>query len=167
MQRFLNRERLTVYPRIFVVAYIVIYGYMTLSGSGSLDYNGKPIGSDFVAFWAASQLILSGQAPEIYDHEKLFQAEEKSAGKRYPLPINYPPVFASVHGAFFTPPIFAFPYPLALDILFPLYYDPPSDCTASHYHLAHSCLSSRLRKLHPWPNGFANRRDYRDRLSPL
>ena len=90
MQRFLNRERLTVLPSNFRCPYMAIYGCMILFGSGSLDYFRKPIGSDFVAFWAASQMILSGQAAEIYHHEKLFQVEERIAGKRYPLPISYP-----------------------------------------------------------------------------
>ncbi len=64
---WLTRERLTVYPRIIVVLYILVGGYLILLpgllGHGLVDRLGKPIGTDFAVYWTASKLALGGNRP--------------------------------------------------------------------------------------------------------
>lgn len=90
---WLNEERIRVYSRIFLVLYILIYGYFIFAGNGMLDVNGKPIGSDFVQYWAASKIILSGNPIDVYDLHKLFSMEKSITGINYFLPMHYPPTF--------------------------------------------------------------------------
>lgn len=90
---WLNKERLTVYPRIFVAVYLIIYAYWIFSGSGIIDRNNNPIGGDFIGFWAASKIILSGNPSDVYNHEKLFTTEQKITGVPYLIPIFYPPSY--------------------------------------------------------------------------
>jgi len=90
---WLNKKRISVYPRIFVVSYLIIYGYWVFWGSGVIDVNGKPIGSDFVGYWAASQIVLSGHPADVYDQNKLYSVERNVTGITYLLPINYPPSY--------------------------------------------------------------------------
>jgi hypothetical protein len=94
---FLNRERLTVYPRIFLVLYLLVGGYWILggwcAGGQPCDRLGKPVGTDFVQYWAASRLTLDGDAVSVYHPGKFFEAELQVAGGVYPVPWFYPPTF--------------------------------------------------------------------------
>ena len=58
---WLNQERLTVYPAIFLGVYLILYGFLTLGGSGLLDREGFPLGRDFSHYWVASSLALAGE----------------------------------------------------------------------------------------------------------
>jgi hypothetical protein len=95
--KFLDSERLKVYPRIFIILYILIGAYWFLPGLLTqgihLDPLGKPIGSDFVCFWTASQLALSSQSANLYSPDKFYAAEQNVAKVFYPLPWQYPPTF--------------------------------------------------------------------------
>src|SRR5512139_1809356 len=94
---FLNRERLTCYPRIFLVLYLLVGGYMILGGwfteEKLSDRLGKPIGADFVQYWAASHLALAGEAATVYDPTKFYEVERQVTGVFYPVPWLYPPTF--------------------------------------------------------------------------
>jgi hypothetical protein len=94
---FLNRERLTVYPRIFLILYLLVGGYLILggffAGGKAWDQMGKPVGADFVQYWAASRLTLAGNAVTIYQPSKFFEAERQVTGVFYPVPWLYPPMF--------------------------------------------------------------------------
>jgi hypothetical protein len=95
--RFLNRERLTIYPRIFLALYLVLGGYWIMgglvTGKGPTDRLGKPVGGDFVTYWAASRLALSGKAAAVYDSNYLYEAERQVTGVFSPQPWHYPPTF--------------------------------------------------------------------------
>jgi hypothetical protein len=94
---FLNRERLTVYPRIFLILYLLIGGYWILgglfSGGSPVDRLGKPIGADFVQYWAASHETLAGHAVTVYHPRQFIATERQVAGVNYPVPWLYPPTF--------------------------------------------------------------------------
>ena len=91
---WLTKERIKVYSRMFLVFYVIIYGYWILSGTtGIVDGQGKPIGSDFLGYWTASKIILSGNPTDVYDQAKLFSMEESISGIRYLVPVNYPPIY--------------------------------------------------------------------------
>ena len=89
----LDRERLNTYPKIILVLYVVIYGFWIFSGSGNADLMGKPIGGDFSAFWAASHMVLSGEAAAVYKDDIIFAVEKSIAGVDYRNPVPYPPVW--------------------------------------------------------------------------
>jgi alpha-1,2-mannosyltransferase len=95
--KLLTRERLKVYPRIILILYILVGGYMillpALLGHGLVDRMGKPVGADFAAFWTASKVALAKEPATIYDLSK-FQAIQKSLiGAEFPLAWFYPPTF--------------------------------------------------------------------------
>lgn len=93
--RWINRERLKVYPRIFVVVYLAIaIGWISM-GDGALDRRGEPIGSDFVSFYASSALALDGEPAKAYDFASHSAAEKVAVGGRAIAYYSwhYPPVF--------------------------------------------------------------------------
>lgn len=94
---WLTRERLTVYPRIVVVLYILLGGYLILLpgllGHGLVDWLGKPIGTDFAVFWTASKVALAGEPATVYDFSKLQAIQKSLIGADFPLVWFYPPTF--------------------------------------------------------------------------
>jgi hypothetical protein len=63
-----------------------------------IDPTGKPVGADFLCFWAAGGMALEGRAADTYDFDQLLVAEQKSMqwkeGQSAPrLPWMYPPTF--------------------------------------------------------------------------
>jgi len=90
---------------MFLAFYVIIYGYWILSGTGIIDGQGKPIGSDFLGYWTASKIILAGNPSDVYDHIKLFSMEESISGIRYLVPVNYPPTYFLM-----VAPLSLFPY---------------------------------------------------------
>lgn len=67
IQHWLNRERLTNYPRILLALYLISAVLMVATSHQGLDAFKKPLGHDFITYWAASQLALSGNAVGAYD----------------------------------------------------------------------------------------------------
>ncbi|MCB9761096.1 MAG: DUF2029 domain-containing protein [Alphaproteobacteria bacterium] len=109
----LDRERLTVYPRIFAALYLLIGGGWLLSGPGLLDRGGKPLGGDFITFYAASELVLSGAPDAVFDLERLHAVEQAVIG----VPIDrfawhYPPT-----ALLLVAPLAALPFVAALGIV--------------------------------------------------
>ena len=101
----LDRERLNTYPKIILFLYVVIYGFWIVSGTGYSDRMGKPIGADFSAFWATSQMVLSGQAAAVYEDDIIFAVEKSITGVDYRNPVPYPPIFF-----FIVAPLALLPY---------------------------------------------------------
>lgn len=91
---WLNRERLTAYPRIFLLLYLVAaITWMALSHQG-LDPRNKPLGYDFAAAWAASHLALSGTPAAAYEVGAIARAEQLAVpGNQSVTPWLYPPNF--------------------------------------------------------------------------
>ena len=64
---WLDAERARAYARILLAVTLAgALGWIALS-SGGLDRQGKPIGADFVGFYAASRLALDGRPALAYD----------------------------------------------------------------------------------------------------
>ena len=61
---WLNRERLSMYPRIILALFITV-GLKLVWISKNIQ-EGQPLGYDFITFWAASQLALAGHAQDAY-----------------------------------------------------------------------------------------------------
>jgi alpha-1,2-mannosyltransferase len=110
---FLNSKRLTIYPRIFLALYVIIAGYWMLGGlmpgHAPVDRLEKPIGSDFLQFWTASNLALTSRAWAVYEPNLFYAAQQKVTGVFYPLPWHYPPSFLLI-----VLPLAFLPYLLSL-----------------------------------------------------
>jgi hypothetical protein len=91
---WLTEDRVRIYPRILLALYLVLgIGWVVLS-KDHVDRSAKPLGYDFITFWAASDLALEGRATDAYDTLKIFAAEKQAvpAGRSIYL-WHYPPVF--------------------------------------------------------------------------
>jgi hypothetical protein len=108
---WLTHDRVHAYLRIlFGLSLATVMGWTVLA-RGGLDRLGKPLGTDFLSFWAASKLALSGHPALVYDVSAHAAAEQA--------------VFPAAHigyAAYFYPPLYlliclplaAFPYLPAL-----------------------------------------------------
>jgi len=90
---WLNRERLTIYPWIIFVGYLLTLAYFYFSGSGLIDGRGDPIGGDFSHYWVASLLALQGRAAEVYQPATFLAAQKQFFGVAVPLIWLYPPTY--------------------------------------------------------------------------
>lgn len=108
---WLTVDRLRVYPRIFLTIYFITIVVLGATSSGKVDMLGKPLGSDFVSFYAAGKLVQSGQAPLVYDTLVHFSAEKSAVGNDtigY-YSFTYPPMILLL-----VTPLAVFPYLVAL-----------------------------------------------------
>jgi hypothetical protein len=63
---WISEQTLKVYPRmVFAVMLAVAFGWFHGAAHG-VDSNGKPIGYDFITYYAASKMALAGHAAEAY-----------------------------------------------------------------------------------------------------
>ena len=91
---WLTAERARAYGWIWLGLTAVIAVGWVLASKGGLDPTGKPIGTDFVSFWSASQLALGGHPSGAYDVATHHAREIALAGRD------------TGYAAFFYPPIF-------------------------------------------------------------
>jgi hypothetical protein len=64
-----------VYPRMAVAVYIVAAIIIVVTATSMIDLFGKPLGYDFITFWAASHLTLGGDAAAAFDAHRILTAE--------------------------------------------------------------------------------------------
>jgi hypothetical protein len=76
---WLNRERLSLYPRIILALFVVLDLRFVWMSKNMFDLTGKPLGCDVITFWAASHLALSGHAQDAYNMPLLFKVEQIGA----------------------------------------------------------------------------------------
>ncbi len=108
---WLNRERFTRYPRLFLLLFIVLGIAWALLAKNHVDLKGKPLGYDFITFWAASYLGLHNHAPLAYDLASIFRAEQAAV-----------PASNSVFVWYYPPTFYVLILPLALLAYFPAYW---------------------------------------------
>jgi alpha-1,2-mannosyltransferase len=144
---WLNRERLRVYPKIFLVAYALTFTGWVIASHGMVSREGKPIGVDFQVNWVASELALSGQPSAVYDVKRFHALEEAAVGQRtFVAPMIYPPTFLVI-----ALPTALLPYLWALGIWMVL--------TFSGYALVLRKIVPRTETMWPalaFPGAFAN-----------
>jgi len=100
---WLNRKRLLIYPRIILALFLVIGISWVLLSENMVDLKGKPLGYDFITFWAASYVGLAGHAPDAYNISLLFKAENFAV-----------PASKSVYVWYYSPSFYLTVLPLAL-----------------------------------------------------
>jgi hypothetical protein len=94
---WLNRERLTMYPRIILAGYILCGAYLVWSAASSptglTDFLKRPLGADFSHYWLASSLAQAGHPLMVYQAPAFIAALEAYFKVAYPVPWFYPPTF--------------------------------------------------------------------------
>jgi len=101
---WLTRQRLVVYPKLFLVVYVVSAIAWLMKSHGLIDPAGHPIGADFIDPWSASWLTLHGAPSAVYEVPRLWSAERMA--------VNYAGVgFAGFH---YPPTYLLIVWPLAL-----------------------------------------------------
>lgn len=89
---WLNRARLAAYPRIFVAAYLLTAAVWFMAGRGLVDPRGKPLGPDFLNYYAASAQTLAGHPSAAYDLTSHARAEKAAVAHQQTVHLfNYPP----------------------------------------------------------------------------
>lgn len=110
---WLNAERVRVYSWMVVVIFAGLFAvWLCRSLPGLVDPEGKPFGYDFMAYWSAARLSLSGHAAAAYDEGTIAAVQHAAAvhaqrGIIYPW--HYPPTFLLP-----IAPLGLLPYPAAL-----------------------------------------------------
>jgi hypothetical protein len=64
---WLNGTRTRVYPRLLLAASVGLALIWIVAARGGVDLAGKPLGTDFLSFFAASELAQQGRAADAYD----------------------------------------------------------------------------------------------------
>lgn len=92
---WLDGPRSSAYLRILAGGMVIAGAAWIALSHGGIDPTGKPLGTDFLSFWAASKLALAGHPDQVYD-PAVHAAVERAA---FPgTDIGY--------AAFFYPPVF-------------------------------------------------------------
>lgn len=63
---WLIERRVRVYPRIFLVMFVLAAPIYALTFRSGLDGRGRPPGTDFIAFWSAGRLTLDGRVADAW-----------------------------------------------------------------------------------------------------
>jgi hypothetical protein len=91
---WLDRERFTNYPRMVLGLFIVLAICWVVLSKDMVDMKGKPLGYDFITFWAASHVALAGHAADAYRIPLLFEAEKIAVPASHSVFVwYYPPTF--------------------------------------------------------------------------
>src|SRR5436190_14748766 len=95
---WINKKRVTVYPRIFVAMYALAIVIVLGLSTNLIDPNGKNIGTDFMTVWSSGKLALEGRAADAYDYQKHFDMQRSALlwkeGQKIPYySWSYPPLF--------------------------------------------------------------------------
>jgi hypothetical protein len=106
---WLTRERVTLIPAISAFAGVAMVLFLWLGGNGTVDPFGKPIGSDFAAFWQAGHIATQGDPARAWDQQVLNDSITRTHGVEYGAAWIYPPPFMLL-----IYPLGAMPYLTAL-----------------------------------------------------
>ena len=92
--RWLTDDRAKAFGRVlFALTLVAVVVWVALSKQG-VDITGKPLGTDFVSFWTASELALRGRVLEVYDISAHWSLQKELFGP------------SQDYTAFFYPPVF-------------------------------------------------------------
>jgi len=77
---WITADRISIYPKIFVAAYLLSYLLYLSSMHEMVDRAGDPIGADFVTSWAGSHLALLGHPEQVYNTAAIQAVEQAMVG---------------------------------------------------------------------------------------
>jgi len=72
---WLTAERLRLYPRLALATCLLCALGLVLASKGGVDARGRPLGYDFLCFYAGGRMALAGQAAAAYDLLQARQAQ--------------------------------------------------------------------------------------------
>jgi hypothetical protein len=102
---WLTSARILLYSRIFFALFLFLICFLWFfMFKNFVDSRGQPVGFDFITYWAASHLALTGHAQDAYNTSLLFNAQQ----------IGMPAATASTYVWFYPPAFFLVVLPLAL-----------------------------------------------------
>jgi len=92
---WLTSERAQAYSRILLFVNLTTMVAWAALSRGGLDLRGQPLGTDFISFYAASKLALSGHPDLVYNVARHFSIEQGVFGGKLHgyTPFFYPPLF--------------------------------------------------------------------------
>ncbi|MBX6741954.1 MAG: DUF2029 domain-containing protein [Acetobacteraceae bacterium] len=93
-ENWINSRRISAYPKIFLALYLVIGAAWVGLSTNLVDLKGKPLGYDFITFWAASDLALEGRPADAFNPARIIEAERKAVPANNSVFLwHYPPTF--------------------------------------------------------------------------
>lgn len=97
--------RMRTYPRLLAVIYAIVILALWVTSKGMVDFNGKPLGTDFLTFWTAGQLSLAGQAASAFDPDAIIAVQRALVpDSTQQFLWHYPPTFQLVAALLATMP---------------------------------------------------------------
>lgn len=109
---WLDSERAIGYARIILAVSAVAAILWVAAADRGIDIAGKPLGTDFLAFWSAGQLAISGHPASAYDLAQLYAVERGAVAEDPGIAcFLYPPAFLLI-----VAPLAIFPYFAALPL---------------------------------------------------
>lgn len=107
---WLDRQRVRAYTLILFAAQVIGFAVWIGLSHGGLDPTGKPLGTDFMSFYAASKLALTGHAAQAWDPYAHQAAQDAIFGRQLGFwAFFYPPAYLLV-----CAPLAVLPYGVSL-----------------------------------------------------
>lgn len=107
---WLDRKRIRAYTLILFAAQVIGFAVWIGLSRGGLDPTGKPLGTDFMSFYAASKLALAGHAAQVWDPYAHQAAQDAIFGRQLGYwAFFYPPAYLLV-----CAPLAVLPYGFSL-----------------------------------------------------
>lgn len=91
---FLNFKRVRAWASIVVTCYLLILAALLATADGIIDLRGKPVATDFITFYSASQLLQRNPPGNLYKASSIHEAQKILANVKVELfAWHYPPTF--------------------------------------------------------------------------
>jgi hypothetical protein len=106
---WLDRARVRRVAYLSLLVSIMTLGFLMATAHGTLDFKGRPLGTDFSQVYAAGRMVLEGHAADVWNWPKHF-AIQMQVHHAHQLDVygwHYPPPFLLVATALATLPYFA------------------------------------------------------------
>jgi hypothetical protein len=109
---FITKERVTLWSAALLLAYVVAIIVLFSSAHGLIDYQGRPLGTDFADVYTAGHSVLQGDALAPYSPAHHYRNEQDLFGSNVPFyGWHYPPYFL-----FIAAPLARLPYIASLTV---------------------------------------------------
>lgn len=106
---YLDRARVRRLAAIYVIVGLISFVAMLSTSDGFRDKMGRPLGTDFMAFYVAGSVAVDDVPAAAYDAQKLYTEHQRLLGEEKPSfwPYLYPPAFLFLAIAFAALPYLA------------------------------------------------------------
>ena len=109
---WLTRERARLWGLAVLAASAIGFVFLVVTSNGLIDYQGRPLGTDFSNVYAAGTYVLDGHAAAAFDWPAQYAREQAIFGAKTPFyGWHYPPFFLFIAGL-----LALMPYTLALAV---------------------------------------------------